>query len=816
MRSWIWIGMLVVLALGMIAMGSAAPMAGQIDLRLVTADGDGRATHGTIMGMSAEGRYLLVRDFYSAFVIRDMETGTSQPIPIPNPNYDGSSIFLAGNGGRITINFFENNIRRLYWVELSNNTYTQVRANNGQLPNADIQNLGISEDGQYLLYTSPATNLVAGDTNLVADLFLYNTETAQSEIVSRAQDGSQLNTSTTEGSLSADGRYLVFASTSSTVVAGDTNNVQDIFRRDLTTGEVRRVSLRTGGVQLYTPSHKAVVSRDGRYVAFITDATDCELPAAPQPPVLCLHDTQTGETRRISRRADRSDPTHPGLGSVQIAADGGYVLFDVSAGLSATDTNTHQDIYRYTIETGEVERLSVGQDGREANGSSYQGLISTDGSIVAFNSVASNLLAGDTDTLQDGYWRTVIEPPPTTPTPTATRMPNTLFLPMSAMDRPVGTYPFLGVMESTAASVAFPSISGNGQLVIFSTPIQLLPGDTDDWFDIYAWHRDTNTIEQISVESDGSEGIAVGVKGVATTDGRYVIMVIGGALEPTDTNNGNDIYRHDRVTGVTERISQYDTEARYYGSRNATTSSDGNRIAYNLSIGANSYVDVQTIDTGTVLRMGDETGQPLSGAMSPSLSEDGESIAFLVSTDSTGNCTNADIYLGSTRTGRSEKVVTSEPGTSLHSVMLSGDGQTLGYFATNGDRTSLLLRHADGTTETLFTDWFGYSYSCAYDHAFTLSEDARWVAFRTIFVPDMPEDTNAVPDVYLYDRRHDFLRRVSVTDGIEGQTQANGASASPAISADGRTVIFLSQAGNLPDGGEAPPMDGYRLFVWGR
>lgn len=815
---------MVALALGMIATGDAAPMAGQIDLRLVTADTNGRATHGTIMGMSAEGRYLLVRDFNGLFALRDMETNNTRPISIPNPSYDDNSIFLAGNGERMTMSFFENNIRRLYWVELSTTTYTQVRANNGQLPNADIQALGISEGGQYLLYTSPATNLVAGDTNVVADLFLYNTETAQSEIVSLAEDGSQLNTPTTEGSLSADGRYLVFASTSTTVVAGDSNNVQDIFRRDLTTGEVRRISLRTGGAQLYTPSHKAVISRDGRYVAFITDATDCELPAAPQPPVVCLHDTQTGETRRLTRRADGTDPTATGVGTVQIAADGGYVLFDVSAGLIAGDTNSHQDIYRYTIGTGEVERLSVGQDGREANGASYRGFISADGGIVAFNSLASNLLAGDSDDLQDGYWRTVIEPPPTTPTPTPTRMPNSLFLPISAMDRPVGTYPLLEVLETTATSLLYPSISGDGRVVLFSTQTPLLPMDTDDWLDIYAWHRDTHTIEQVSVESDGSEGIAVGLRGVIASGGRYVAMLIDGALEPSDTNGTYDIYRHDLWTGVTERVSRYDIGVNYLTLNPPSISADGRWIAYTVMVFEENtnytYVDVRDIVAGTTRRMSTTEGQPLRGAELPVLSGDGQTIAFLEIVSAAGACYYIhDVRLGSPQTGESEKILWGVGQGNFRNLVLSEDGQTLLYRSLDfSHRQRVLLRRMDGSTTTIMeANWDGSS--CSND-SLGMSIDGRMIAFSTPdlsgTIPDVPSDTNGKMDVYLYDRQHDFLRRLSVAGGIEGQSQANGHSYEPAISADGRTVIFLSQAGNLPDGGEAPPIDGSRLFVGGR
>ena len=141
---------------------------------------------------------------------------------------------------------------------------------------ADARTYGgkLTPNGRFVVMTSQATNLVAGDTNGAADVFIRDLTTGVTERVSVSSNGSQANGASTRVDVSANGRYVVFESEASNLVSGDTNGAVDVFVRDRVAQTTRRVSVTSMGAQLASGSFGADISADGRFVVYATDADE--------------------------------------------------------------------------------------------------------------------------------------------------------------------------------------------------------------------------------------------------------------------------------------------------------------------------------------------------------------------------------------------------------------------------------------------------------------------------------------------------------------------------------------------------------------
>ena len=132
----------------------------------------------------------------------------------------------------------------------------------------------ISADGRYVAFESLASNLVSGDTNGAWDVFVHDRQGGGTTRVSVASGGAQGNSDSLWPSISADGRYVAFASVASNLVSGDTNGTWDVFVHDRQSGGTTRVSVATDGTQTNEQSIFPSISADGRYVVFISLASN--------------------------------------------------------------------------------------------------------------------------------------------------------------------------------------------------------------------------------------------------------------------------------------------------------------------------------------------------------------------------------------------------------------------------------------------------------------------------------------------------------------------------------------------------------------
>ncbi len=368
-----------------------------------------------------------------------------------------------------------------------------------------FQGFSISADGRFVAFLSYATNLVAGDTNGVADIFVRDRATGTTERVSVDSAGAAGNGSSFEGSISVDGRFVAFDSAATNLVAGDTNGVADIFVRDRATGTTERVSVDSAGAEGNGASSVAAISADGRFVAFLSYATNLVAGDTNGVADIFVRDRATGTTERVSvdslgTQADGESNTF----STSISADGRFVAFSSdAANLVVGDTNGVGDIFVRDRSAGTTERISVDSAGAQGNGSSNRPSISADGRFVAFNSDADNLVVGDSNGLMGR-------------------------LDIFVHDRATGTTQRVSIDSAGAegnGSSNRPSISADGRFVAYrSSSDNLVAGDTNGTFDIFVHDRAAGTTERISVDSLGTQGNGVSNATAISVDGRFVAL----------------------------------------------------------------------------------------------------------------------------------------------------------------------------------------------------------------------------------------------------------------------------------------------------
>ena len=259
----------------------------------------------------------------------------------------------------------------------------------------------ISDDGIYVAFYSSAANLVSDDTNGTFDIFVHDRATGISECVSVASDGTQGNDISNDPAISGDGRYVAFASRASNLVIDDTNGEYDIFVHDRVTGITERISVASDAAQADNGSWSPDISSDARYVTFYSQATNLVADDTNEEKDVFVHDRNTGITERVSIASDGSEGNFSSF-SPSISANGRYLAFDSwASNLVTEDTNNAPDVFVHDRDTGITERVSVTSDGGQGDYYSFSAAISGDGRYVAFGSDTTNLVADDSNYLED-------------------------------------------------------------------------------------------------------------------------------------------------------------------------------------------------------------------------------------------------------------------------------------------------------------------------------------------------------------------------------------------------------------------------------
>ena len=283
---------------------------------------------------------------------------------------------------------------------------TTVRASAGAGGEANGSSFdpAISADGRYVAFDSTATNLVAGDTNGVRDVFVRDLVAGTTERVSVATGGAQAGGGS-KAAISGDGRFVAFESDAADLLPGDSNGHADVFVHDRQTGTTERVNLSSAGVEADDYSQNAAISADGRFVAFESAATALVAGDSNGHADVFLRDRTNATTERVSVGPGGAEPDQPSFAPA-ISADGRHVAYwSYASNLVAADTNANADVFLRDRLTGSTVRASVPDAGGQANGFSEDPAVSSDGRFVAFSSEAPNLVAGDTNNRADVFRR---------------------------------------------------------------------------------------------------------------------------------------------------------------------------------------------------------------------------------------------------------------------------------------------------------------------------------------------------------------------------------------------------------------------------
>lgn len=388
-------------------------------------------------------------------------------------------------------------------------------------------NLSISADGRYLAFASEATNLVSGDTNGRTDVFVKDLQTGEIRLVSTTSSGAQGNANSNSTSISADGRYVTFFSFATDLVTGDTNGDGDAFVKDLQTGELRRVSTDSAGAQGTGRSYAfpGAISADGRYVTFSSDAPNLITGDSNGQYDIFIKDLQTGVTRRVSTDSSGGEATGGMSQRSSISADGRYVAFQSEAtNLVSGDTNSEFDIFVKDLHTNETRRVSTSSSGAQATGGSFGSwfpAISGDGRYVTFQSDMTNLVSGDTNGQFDIFLKDL-------------QTGETLRV---STDSSGG--------QATGGRSDPPSISADGRYVAFySQATNLVSGDTNGQFDVFIKDVQTGETRRVSLDSSGAQATGGSSEyPTISADGRFVAFASNAAnLVSNDTNAAMDAF----------------------------------------------------------------------------------------------------------------------------------------------------------------------------------------------------------------------------------------------------------------------------------
>ncbi len=266
---------------------------------------------------------------------------------------------------------------------------------NGVKGNAASSMNAMTPDGRFVVFSAYATNLVSSDTNSAEDVFVHDRVTGQTWRASVGNLGQEGNHGGAGASISVDGRYVAFSSSSDNLWPGDTNGASDVFVYDHTSGTSNCISVNSLGVAASGGSADAHLSGDGRAMAFWTISTEilggCGLPTGNG--IICNLTLGTYECLGVTPSGAASNF---GAYPWGLSADGRFVVFTSDASnLVVGDTNGVGDAFVRDRLLAVTLRVSLASTGAQANAATDQASISANGRFVAFESSASNLVPND-------------------------------------------------------------------------------------------------------------------------------------------------------------------------------------------------------------------------------------------------------------------------------------------------------------------------------------------------------------------------------------------------------------------------------------
>lgn len=339
--------------------------------------------------------------------------------------------------------------------------------------NAASEHPSISSDGRYVAFASEASNLVAGDANGVADVFVRDRVTGTTRRVSVSSAGTEGTAASGSPAISGSGGHIAFTSSAS-FVAGDTNGVSDVFLHEVATSTTVRLSSGPKGAAGDGPSSSPVVSANGRRVAFVSRATNLVDGDSNGASDVFLSDLGAAALERVSVAGNEAE-ANGGSAAPAISGDGSTVAFVSSASNLVAADGPNKDVFVRDVSAGTTAKGSAGGTTPTSGGPA----LDADGSVLAFHTTAA-LAGGDTNGTPDVYVRDFLA---------ATTVRASL-----ADDE-----------SQLAAGGTAPSVSADGGRVAFRTQaVNLTPGDSSD-ADVFVRDLGAGSTDRYTVANDGTE-----------------------------------------------------------------------------------------------------------------------------------------------------------------------------------------------------------------------------------------------------------------------------------------------------------------------
>lgn len=402
---------------------------------------------------------------------------------------------------------------------VSESTITRISTSAaGEQASSGSQTAAWSPDGTRVAFVSAADNLVPQDTNASVDVFVKTLATGVIERISVSTAGAQGVGESTQPVWSPDSTRIAFTSRADTLVNGDTNNVADVFIKELATGVLYRASTRHGGGQADGVSAEPAWSPNGASLAFASAAANLVSQDNNGAVDVFVKDLALGKVQRVSTDTDQKEGNKNSR-SPAWSADGTRISFISEAtNLIGGDTNGLADLFIKTLSNQTTSRVN-GTEGETRGGAAKSSAWAPVGNSLAFMSEATNVVPADGNVVQDLF---VIDL-----TAFVVRRIST-----DASDNQANGRTTTFAWSPDGTRVAFSSEASN-----------LVLGDTNGREDVFVRNLSSGAVTRVSLGLDGSQGNHLSRGPSWSADGTRVAFESWASnLVPGDTNAAPDVF----------------------------------------------------------------------------------------------------------------------------------------------------------------------------------------------------------------------------------------------------------------------------------
>jgi len=412
----------------------------------------------------------------------------------------------------------------------------------GASAHGDSNEVAVSADGRYVVFTSKAADLVLGDVNGIEDIFVRDMQLGITTRISVSSAGVEADGPSGRPNVSADGNIIVFESDATNLDASpDFNGYTDVYRHDRSTGQTSRISTTTLALETNGDSTLPVVSADGAVIAYRSEASNLISLDTNNAADVFVRDNGGSERVSVTNLGAEGDSWSGQLFAIDLTGDGQQVLFGSAAtNLVVGDTNGWPDIFVRDRVAGTTERVNLSTTGVEGDKSSRSGTISADGNVIAYDSAATNLVPGDTNDYPDCF----------------------------VHDRVAGTLTRISVAEDGTEGTSWsrsPFISADGSVICFESLASELAddplGSALNVLDTFHYVVATGVLTRVSEGPNGA-GNDGSFMARPTADGALVVMASDATnFDPVDTNGSTDAFLVVPGAGASGGLSYCDSVA---------------------------------------------------------------------------------------------------------------------------------------------------------------------------------------------------------------------------------------------------------------